>query len=143
MFIISFFLRHIFKNFYTKLIKLWRIYVLEKYWTCIYYAVAGSTASFTNLSGGKQVDGLPPAFNYCPRRDFSFLCLIPCGGKFILAINNFGSLFMYIKGSVEYDFLGKSYYRKQAGDSFEMMKEISPASHKIIEKNIFHLITIK
>ena len=47
--------------FRAKMIKLCRIYVSTQFGACILYTVAGSTASFTNLSGGNQVHGLPPA----------------------------------------------------------------------------------
>ena len=35
-----------------------------KYWEYFFNAVPGSTKSFTIVSGGNVVDGLPPAFNY-------------------------------------------------------------------------------
>ena len=53
--------------------------------------------SFTNLSGGNMVGGLPPAFNFGPRRNFSILILRSFWiGKFIVAIIIFRTQGTYV-----------------------------------------------
>ena len=88
----------IFAIFRAKMIKLSRNCFSMQVRIGISYAIDGSTRSFTSLSGGNQVDGLPPAFNFGPMYNLSVLFLrFLCSGKFILAIIIFGRFFTYIK----------------------------------------------
>ena len=48
--------------FRTKMKNIMDLCFSQMYRSCILYAVAGTTASCTSLSGGKEVDGLLPAF---------------------------------------------------------------------------------
>ena len=60
---------------------------------------AGKAASFTSFFGGKLVDGLPPAYFFEVKRNFSILFLrFLWSGKFIFLRNIFPVKIMCIGG---------------------------------------------
>ena len=91
-----------------------------------------------------MVDGLPPAYSFGPRRDFSisFLRFIS-NGTIVLALNFFGTfdiyiyIYIYIKGFIKYGSLEKSQCRERAAKSFEMTKNISREKMKFGRKIFF------
>ena len=107
-------------------------------------SICGGTASFTNLSGGNLVDGLPLACIYGIRRDFSILLLrFIWSGNFILAIIIFGRFSIYEKGFVKYELLVTSQCRERAEGSSEMMNNIWGENNDICLENIFHKRSIQ
>ena len=87
----------VFIMFGFKIIKLWWICFMQ-YLGHYLNHVRGSIVSFTSVSGGKMVDGLPPVFSFRLRRNFSILFLrILSSGKIILDIIIFRWFFEYIK----------------------------------------------